>query len=205
VHYKKYKTIPDHVSLMTSRTNPPGYHIDMCFGDPADPEAAVQVSTEFAKHGYYVQCWAPKELKSDYTWRDGIDLMSSFMRPVEVLKDKWGAPIEMPRYLVSYDCVDHIRELNNYRSKEPVKGQNVPELGNKVEDHTIDAMRYALLCLFKMGARGQHLTSGMVSSAPVETTPQQVAARRALDTDTSFASLLAGTTEGGFFSMGDSF
>jgi hypothetical protein len=178
----------------------------MTFGDPADPEAAVQVATEFRKHGHYVNCWAPKELKSDYTWRDGIDLMSSFMRPVQIRVDKWGAPIEMPRYQVAFECKDHIRELNNYRSKEPIKGQNVPELGNKVEDHTIDAMRYALLALFKMGARGQHLTKSMADVAPVEITPRDRADRRALDTETTFANLLAGTSGGeGIFSMGDHF
>ena len=205
VHYKKYRTIPDHIRLMLDRPAPPGYHIDLAFGDPADPEAAVQVSEEFRKHGYYVQCWAPKELKSDYTWRDGIDLMSSFMRTIKISEDKWGAPIEAPRYHVAWGCKEHIKEMNNYRSTEPVKGRNVPELGNRVEDHTIDAMRYALLCLFKLGARNMHLSNKMVSSAPVEVTPRQVADRRALDTETSFAQVLAGSGSGGFFSMGDSF
>jgi len=205
VHYKKYKTIPDHIRLMMKREHPPGYHIDLAFGDPADPEAAVQVSEEFKKHNVRVMCWAPKELKGDYTWRDGIDLMSSFMRNVKISEDKWGAPIEGPRYHVAWECKEHIKEMNNYRSTEPVKGRNVPELGNRVEDHTIDAMRYALLCLFKMGARNMHLRSGMVSSAPVEITPRQKADRRALDTETSFAQILAGSSSGGIFTMGDSF
>jgi hypothetical protein len=201
VHYKKYKTIPDHIDIMMQRDQPVGYHIDLMFGDPADPEAATMVTTELQKHGMYVQCWAPPELKSQYTWRDGIDLMSSFMKPVEVHKDKWGAPIERPRYLVSWDCKDHIRELNNYRSKEPVKGQNVPELGNKVEDHTIDAMRYALLCLFKMGARNNRLTAAMTQSAPVELSPKDRAVSRAVEQD-GFSQLMGSSNEGGFFSLG---
>jgi hypothetical protein len=204
-HYKKYKTIPDHIRLMMRRDQPAGYHIDLAFGDPADPEAAVQVSEEFRKHSMHVMCWAPKELKGDYTWRDGIDLMSSFMRNVKIAEDKWGAPIEAPRYHVAWECKEHIKEMNNYRSTEPVKGRNVPELGNRVEDHTIDAMRYALLCLFKMGARNMHLRTGMVNSAPVEVTPRQKADKRALDTETSFAQILAGQGSGGIFTMGDSF
>jgi hypothetical protein len=180
VHYKKYKTIPDHVAALFAREQPPNYHIDLMIGDPADPEAANQVSQEFSQRGRPVQCWAPKELKSEYTWRDGIDFMSSFMKPVQKDVDKWGAPIEFPRYWVAWDCKDHIKELNNYRSKEPVKGQNVPELGNKVEDHTIDAMRYALLALFKMGAHNSHLTDSMVNAAPVELSPSAVSARRAM-------------------------
>jgi hypothetical protein len=198
-YYKKYKTLPTVARELQSRENPPGYHLDLMIGDPADPEAATSMSRLMG-----VQCWAPKELKSEYTWRDGVDLMSSFMKPVEVLVDKWGAPIEAPRYHVSYECPNHIRELNNYRSKEPVKGQNVPELGNKVEDHTIDAMRYALLATFKMGARGNHLTTEMVQRAPVETKPREVAARRTLEQD--MADMLAGTIGGeGIFSMGGEF
>jgi hypothetical protein len=201
-HYKKYKTIPDHIALMMAREQPPGYHINLTFGDPADPEAAEQVTREFGKRGIHVQCMAPKELKSDYTWRDGIDLMSEFMKPVEIHEDKWGAPISAPRYHVSWECKNHIRELNNYRSTEPVKGRNVPELGNKVEDHTIDAKRYALLCLFKLGAHNNHLTPDMVTSAgPVELTPQ-AAARRTMERTVAsdFADLMAGQT-GGYFSM----
>jgi terminase large subunit-like protein len=201
-HYKKYKTIPDHISLMMAREQPPGYHINLTFGDPADPEAAEQVTREFGKRGIHVQCMAPRELKSDYTWRDGIDLMSEFMKPVEIHEDKWGAPISAPRYRVAWECKNHIRELNNYRSTEPVKGRNVPELGNKVEDHTIDATRYALLCLFKMGAHNNHLDPLMVtSSGPVELTPQ-AAARRTLERTVAqdFADLMAGQT-GGYFNM----
>jgi hypothetical protein len=196
-YYHKYKTLPDVTSELRARPNPAGYHLDLIVADPADPEAAASLSKLMN-----VGCWAPKELKSDYTWRDGIDLMSGFMHPVQIASDKWGAPIDSPRYHVAWECKNHIRELNNYRSKEPVKGQNVPELGNKVEDHTIDAMRYALLATFRMGARGAHLTSDMVNAAPVESTPRARAARRTLQHD--MADMLAGTSgSAGIFRMGE--
>jgi hypothetical protein len=132
--------------------------------------------------------------------------MASFMRPRQIAEDKWGAPIEAPRYFVSWDCKDHIREMNNYRSTEPVKGRNVPELGNKVEDHTIDAMRYGLLCLFKLGAAGQHLTQDMVSAAPVELSPRAASEREAARKQDEWSALMGGNAEStaGFFSMGDS-
>jgi hypothetical protein len=196
-YYHKYKTLPDVTSELRARPNPAGYHLDLIVADPADPEAAASLSKLMN-----VGCWAPKELKSDYTWRDGIDLMSGFMHPVQIASDKWGAPIDSPRYHVAWECKNHIRELNNYRSKEPVKGQNVPELGNKVEDHTIDAMRYALLATFRIGARGAHLTSDMVNAAPVESTPRARAARRTLQHD--MADMLAGTSgSAGIFRMGE--
>jgi hypothetical protein len=205
-HYKKYKTVSDHVDLLCAREQPAGYHINLTFGDPADPSAAEEVSRAFARHGIFVQCWAPPEVKGDYTWRDGIDLMASFMRPRQVGTDKYGAPIDEPRYYVSWDCKDQIREMNNYRSKEPVKGQNVPELGNKVEDHTIDAMRYALLCLFKLGAAGQHLTQDMVSSAPVELSPRAASERQAQRAQDEWSALMGGSAEStaGFFSLSNS-
>jgi hypothetical protein len=201
VHYKKYKTIPDHVEILLSRDQPANYHIDLTFGDPADPAAAVQVAQEFGKRGYHVQCWAPPELKAEFTWRDGIDLMSSFMRPRQVGEDRWGAPIEEPRYWVAWECKEHIKELNNYRSKEPVKGQNVPELGNRVEDHTIDAMRYALLCLFKLGAANSHLHQSMASAAPVELSPRAASLRQAAREQHAFADMMGPTGAAGFFSL----
>ncbi len=203
VHYKKFKTIPDHIDIMMSRTQPPSYHIDMCFGDPADPEAANMVTREFQRHGLFVQCWAPPALKSDYTWRDGIDFMSSFMHMRQVSSDKWGAPIEAPRYYVAYSATEHIKELNNYRSKEPIKGQNVPELGNRVEDHTIDAMRYALLCLFKLGAHNSHLTDEMANAAPVELSLAAASQGRALEGQSAWSSLVgASSSSSGFFQLG---
>lgn len=202
VHYRKYKTIPDHIDLMMAREQPPGYHINLTFGDPADPAAAEEVTRRFGHHRVFVGCWAPPELKSLFTWRDGIDLMASFMRPRQVSEDKWGAPIEEPRYYVAWDSKDHIRELNNYRSKEPIKGQNVPEFGNKVEDHTIDAMRYALLCLYKLGAAGQHLTPDMVTAAPVELSPRAAAERNAMREQNAFAAMIeANSGSAGIFSM----
>jgi hypothetical protein len=199
-YYKKFRTLPTVAAELEARDQPSGYHLDMGFGDPADPEACAAMSQLLG-----VNIWGPKEVKGDYTWRDGIDLMASFMKPVEMLQDKWGAPIELPRYHVAFDAKNHIRELNNYRSTEPVKGRNVPEMSNKVEDHTIDSMRYALLCLFKMGAHGRHLTPAMVSGAPVEESPRARANKRAAVAD--YADVLAGQSgSAGFFQMGgDSF
>lgn len=155
-HYRPLMTLQDHIDFMKNgREHPEGYHLDLAFGDPADPEAAATVSRDF------VPCIAMQEAKSDYTWREGIDLMRGFMKLVPqetaggsiLVVDEYGTPApDRPRYVVDHSCKNHIRELNNYRTKEPIKGQNVPELGNKVEDHTIDAMRYAMVHIWKLGA-----------------------------------------------------
>jgi hypothetical protein len=88
-------------------------------------------------------------------WREGIDLVRGFMRPrqSEFLLDEYGTPAEgKPALIVDFSCLDLIREMNNYKAPDSVKGRNVPEMGNKVEDHAIDALRYGIVHLFKFGA-----------------------------------------------------
>ena len=152
-HYKSYTTIPEHIAIMNARPQPDGYRLDLAFGDPADPEAAAMVSQ------HLVQCVCMPEVKSDYTWLDGVSLMNQLMKAVPpgagdnvVVIDEWGTPADdIPFYVVDHSCKVTINEHNNYRSKEPIKGQNVPEFGHKVKDHGLDAMRYALLYIFKLG------------------------------------------------------
>jgi hypothetical protein len=158
-HYLSFTMLDDHIRILKDREHPADYKIDLAFGDAADPEAARQVSEKF------VQCLALPAAKSDFTWREGIDLMRTFMKSIPVstdaynpdsgilVVDEYGTPApDEPRFIVDHSCVNTIREINNYRSKMPVKGQNVPEWGVKMEDHTIDAMRYALIHIYKLGA-----------------------------------------------------
>jgi hypothetical protein len=149
-HYKSFTTLPDHIEILKNRDHPDGYHLDLAFGDPADPESVATVSRDF------VPCIAKPEVKSDFTWRNGVDLIREFMKPIDrgiVEVDEWGTPAPLrPRFFVDHSCTDVIKEYNNYRSKEPIKGQNVPEFGTKMADHTIDAVRYALIHIYKLGA-----------------------------------------------------
>jgi hypothetical protein len=160
VYYKSYKTIPDVAAEILAQDKPEGYRIDMAFGDPADPEAVVMMSKHLG-----VSVWAPKSLKQDYTWLDGIMLWRQFMKQDrEIGTDEYGTPEYESSFFVDPRCRPMIKELSNYRSKAPVKGGNVPELGQKIQDHTIDALRYALICLFKIGANA-HLEEDMVSGS----------------------------------------
>lgn len=154
-HYKSYTTVPDHIDIMKNRSHPEGYHLDLAFGDPADPEAAAMVSQHF------VPCVVMPEVKSDYTWQDGVDLMRQFMKPVPpttvgdsiIVVDEYGTPApDQPRFKVSHNCPIFVKEINNYRSAAPINGRNVPEFGVKMSDHGIDAIRYALLYIYKLGA-----------------------------------------------------
>jgi hypothetical protein len=163
-HYRPYTTLDDHIRIIKSRENPSGYHLDLAFGDAADPEAAVVVSNKL------VQCIAMPEAKSDYTWRDGIDLMREFMRdrPNTEPIDEYGTPgDDRPAFTVDFSCVNLIREFNNYRAPESIKGRNVPEFGRKMEDHALDAIRYGLVHIYKLGAH-HHLSDVYGPTAGVQ-------------------------------------
>lgn len=161
VYYKNYKTIPDVAAELAEQEQPEGYHINLCFGDPADPEAVEMMTRELSKRWPGVAVWAPKNLKTDYTWLDGIMLWRQFMKADrEVSTDEYGTPTYESSFFVDPRCGPMIKELSNYRSKEAINGRNVPELGNKIQDHTIDAMRYALLCIYKLGVQN-HLADVM--------------------------------------------
>jgi hypothetical protein len=209
VYYQSYKTVKDVAQYLKGQQQPEGYHIDLAFGDPADPEAVETMTRELG-----VPVWAPPALKNDYTWRDGIDLMRQFMKADrEIGQDEYGTPEYEPSFFVDPSCRVMIKEMSNYRSKAPVKGANVPELGNKVEDHTIDAMRYALLCIFKIGCQN--------SLADVMNIPEvsiAAAAKRLADaavTDSALVGLVSGgpsvldgaafSNAGGTFNMSQDF
>jgi hypothetical protein len=142
-HYKSFTRVEDHCKELKQREQPAGYHLDLAFGDAADPEAAVTVSQKL------VPCIAMPEAKEN--WRDGIDLVRSFMER-EDGEDEFGGPIYKPALHVDHSCVNTIKEFNNYKSKESPKGMNVPEMGQKMADHAMDAIRYGLVHVFTLGA-----------------------------------------------------
>jgi len=161
-HYRAYTTLEEHVQMLKGRDQPEGYHLDLAFGDAADPEAAEYISTNL------VACIADPDAKKN--WRQGVNLMRQFMKPVQVgLLDEYGTPMERPRYTVDPSCTAHIKELNNYKSKDSSSGTNVPEMGNKIADHTIDAIRYALVSIFELGAK--HHLSEIYDSTSFGETP----------------------------------
>ena len=152
-HYKSYMTLADHVAFLKSRDQPEGYHLDLAFGDAADPEAAMYVSNNL------IGCIADPRAKAKEMWGVGISLMNNMMKSDRdmmdngiLVVDEYGTPQYRPGYFIDPSCTNTIKEHNNYRSPEPIKGKNVPELGQKIQDHAIDAIRYALVQLFHLGA-----------------------------------------------------
>jgi hypothetical protein len=186
VHYKPWTTLPDHFEIMKNREQPEGYHITMCFGDAADPSAIAEVNQLFAP------CMGDSAAKEN--WREGVMLVKRFLKAYPTgLYDSYGEPILRPKLFVDYSCTDFIREINNYKSKTAPKGKNVPELPSGVDDHCMDAIRYGLMHLFKLGAQ-YHLSD--------------VAQANGLDEDLAELTSAGAVAEAGadsFFKMGDRF
>jgi hypothetical protein len=160
-HYLANTTLLDHIAMLKAREQPAGYRLDGAFGDAADPEAAETVSQ------FLVGCIALPEAKVN--WRSGIDLIRSFMRPIQVGEDEFGTPIERPRFHVSRQCRTVIHEFNNYKSPPSVKGKNVQEIGLRQDDHTLDAIRYGLVHLFQLGA--QYHLADVYAGQPIAQAP----------------------------------
>lgn len=142
-HYKGYERVETHCNILREREQPEGYHLDLAFGDAADPEAVRTVSEQL------VACIALPEAKEN--WRDGVDLVRSFMER-EVGDDEFGGPIYAPAFHVDFSCTNVIREFNNYKAPQSVSGKNVQEIGLRQDDHTLDAIRYGLVHIYRLGA-----------------------------------------------------
>ena len=145
-HYKSGVILSDFLDQMKNRPQPSGYRIDLTFGDAALPSSVEEVCAKFAP------CVAEPLSKSN--WMEGISLVKSFLQTREVGRDEFETPIEEPWLYVDPSCNNTVREFNNYRAHEP-RGRaerNPREDAQKFDDHALDALRYGLMHLFKLGA-----------------------------------------------------
>jgi hypothetical protein len=162
-HYKSYMRVEEHCEELKARDQPAGYHLDMCFGDAADPEAAETVSV------YLAPCIAMNEAKEN--WRQGVDLMKKFLKMRVIGEDESGAPIEAPKLFVDPSCRNVIREFNLYKApsklKSNMKESSTTSAAVKIDDHAMDAIRYGLMHVFELGAT-YSLADVMVSKSALQ-------------------------------------
>lgn len=166
-HYLSNKTLEEHIAMMKSgaytsnggmpTSQPDGYHINLAFGDAADPEAILYINQ------HWVPCIGDPAAKTN--WRQGVDLVKRFLKMRDTgLLDENGAPItQEPKLFVDFSCVNTIREFINYKAMEGKNGNNAKEVGRKMDDHAMDALRYGLVHLFELGANS-HLSEVYSSS-----------------------------------------
>lgn len=147
-HYESHRMIDEHIHMWKTREDPEGYHLTSVFGDSADPEQCAFVSNHFH--------WVEANQQAKANWLQGIRLMKKYLKPRHdgVSYDEYGVPIDRPKYFVSADCKNHIRELSNYKLKDGLSTEREAKASGvaaKTEDHTIDAMRYGLMHVFVIG------------------------------------------------------
>lgn len=186
-HYLGYTTVNEHIKILKAREQPPGYHLDLAFGDAADPEAVETVSANL------VGCYAQPEAKEN--WRDGVDLIRSFLER-EIGEDNFGGPIYGPAFHVDFSCTNIIKEFNNYKAPSSIKGRNVQEIGLRQDDHALDAIRYGLVHLFRLGAN-RHLSEVLDVSDRTYVNPLSVI--------TTNSELIVPSGSGGYFTSAGSF
>jgi hypothetical protein len=161
-HYKSFTTLEQHIHEIRQREDPPGYKIDMSFGDAADPEALQYVTQ------HLTTCWGDPEAKTN--WREGIELIKTFLREYETgeVLDEYDTPEMKPKLFVDHSCVNVIKEFNNYKSREAPRNtrnkSNPRDEAQNHDNHALDAIRYGLMHIFKLGA-SQHLQDAMPALA----------------------------------------
>jgi hypothetical protein len=168
-HYKKMQILEEHVLDIKSRENPPGYHLDLAFGDAADPEAAEYITRNL------VACYAEPEAKQN--WRQGVDLVKTFLKMRQVgseVIDEYGTPLEMPKLFVDHSCTNLIREFVNYRAMEGTAAKNPREIAQGIDDHALDALRYGLVHLYELGVTS-HLSDVYTPGLAQATTSEVLA------------------------------
>lgn len=164
-HYKTRMRLKDYLAEMKARPQPDGYRIDLCFGDAADPEAVVSVSEDFSP------CYADPRSKTGSNdgnfvsgKREGIELVQGFLKQQETGDmDEFGTPRYEPWLMVDHSCTNLIHEFNNYRIVDSVAKKDPREATYLKDDHALDALRYGLMHVFKLGAT-QSLASVLLSS-----------------------------------------
>jgi len=148
-HYQSYTRVEEHCDILRNREQPEGYHLDLAFGDAADPEAAATVTNKL------VACYAMPEAKSN--WREGIDTVKRFLKLRYVGDaDEHGTPLQAPMLFIDPSCRNLIREFSNYKAVPTDRGQKPNEAGargaaQRQDDHALDALRYGLMHVFELG------------------------------------------------------
>jgi hypothetical protein len=147
-HYRSYLSLDEHFEIMRARRQPDGYRITNSFGDSADPEATYRVNERFCP------CISLPEAKEN--WRDGVDEVKKFLKLQHTGDNQEdGLPIMEPKLWVDHSCTNTIREFGSYKGKGQTYGRNPSDPQDKpqkIDDHAMDAIRYAIMHIFRFGA-----------------------------------------------------
>lgn len=143
-HYKSRLTVEEHAVAV--KTREAFWHLDpehiMRVGDPAGKQTygttGTSYLTEYAKRGIYIGVEGiPRDVAI------GIEIMQQYVRLEK--RNGWGD--NRPRWMISPNCVNFIREMKKLRwasfdSAKKADETNVREEVHKKDDHAFDSARY---------------------------------------------------------------
>jgi len=150
-HYKSYQTLEVHCNQLKARPQPDGYHINLMFGDAADPAATEEVAIRMG-----VGCISDPAAKEN--WREGIDLVKAFLRvhPTGIELDEYGTPHMAPKCFVDPSCINTVRQFQGYRAldtdRSNLRESSTNSAAVKLDDDCLDAFRYGVVHIYKLGA-----------------------------------------------------
>ena len=116
---------------------------------------------------HFAPCVAMPEAKTN--WREGVDLVNMFLKISEpsdtadlseMLTDldlAYAETLRKQRLHIDHSCKNTIREFNGYRAPQTRLLINPREAAQKYDDHALDAIRYGLMHIFKLGCGASSL------------------------------------------------
>jgi len=130
------RPVHEHAETLAIRQNPAGYKVRCAYGDAADPDAIATIGKKLYR------CVGMPESKEV---RPGLRLVKSFLRSPEG-----------PKLFLDPSMVNTIRGFESYRRKTPrglISNQETEFSDEplKKDDHEMDAIRYLLMHLFRLG------------------------------------------------------
>lgn len=121
----------EHAHQILRQENPPGFHCDAMFGDPAGADEAATIALVI---GYVVA--------NKVGWPLGVEAVKRWLKL---------QPDGKPKLFVDRSCVHLIRQIQALRHKDIRDGHNAREGQHDWDDHGPDALRYFFSEYFVLG------------------------------------------------------
>ncbi len=137
-YYRRGMTTGEHIANLRNRSNPPGYAVQVGFGDCASPGDVMALGKD----------WCPMlampESKTPEMFKLGVQGIQGLLRPT---------PCKGPHLFLDPCCENTAWEFENYRwPKQTDAEQSINESKpDKRADHAMDAWRYGYVHLNVLG------------------------------------------------------
>jgi phage terminase large subunit len=133
----------EHAKILMERVQPSNYHVDWGAGDPRGPDAAQTLTDITGVQIYGEDVQTEDNGGPNEAWRLGVE---------EVRKMLKVQSNGLPKLIISDECEELIRQMDQLHAPEVKEGKNALEGQFKFDDHGPDALRYLVGQYFLNGA-----------------------------------------------------